>query len=237
MQKPLPIGKRVKELTRAKRYRRRYVIRIRAETDQFLLSCVELSTFVSWLDGLFAAISVAAPIDERDFPRDQSIPRIQRIRWLRGQRPRLEDNSTGFQRLNERRQSTDSTVVGDDAGGEEEDDAEPPDDGNAIGPSGQHPIVGRLSTTSYPNENVDPDTGKWLPRHMWTTTHDHLYAKLCYAVLLFQSPRKSNYIIAKGKQWVVDWSTGRMARVMPPLYGEVELYGPWQVIQTENRFI
>ncbi len=52
--------------------RRREVIRIRAETDQFLLSCVELSTSVNWLDGIFAAISVAAPIDERDFPRDQS---------------------------------------------------------------------------------------------------------------------------------------------------------------------
>ncbi|KAH8889312.1 PH domain-like protein [Thozetella sp. PMI_491] len=221
--------------------KRRYVIRIRAETDQFLLSCVELPTFVEWLDALFAAISVAAPIDERDFPRDQSIPRIQRIRWLRGQRPRLEDNSTGFPMISERRQEdgfgddddTEEGVV--DADGE---GVEMPEDGsNGVTPPFQHPVVGRLSTTSYPNENIDPDTGKWAPRHLWTSTHDHLYAKLCYAVLLFKSPRKSNYIIAKGKQWAVDWSTGRMARVLPPSYGEVELYGPWQTIHTENRFI
>ncbi|KAM7222447.1 hypothetical protein V8F06_002225 [Rhypophila decipiens] len=223
--------------------KRRYVIRLRAETDQFLLSCVELPTFVTWLDGIFAAINVAAPIDERDFPRDQSIPRVQRIRWLRGQRPQLEDNSTGFPRLTERRESDAASVV---SAENEEDGDDPPvgptaadrdDEGpNAYGRGG-HPIVGRLSTTSYPNENVDPDTGKWKPRHRWTVTHDQLYAKLCYAVLLFKSPRKSNYVISKGKRWYVDWNTGRMIRVLPPAYGEVELFGPWQIVTTENRFI
>lgn len=216
---------------------------MRAETDQFLLSCVELPTFVRWLDSIFASINVAAPIDERDFPRDQSIPRVQRIRWLRGQRPQLGDNSTGFPRLNERRQSIASSAAGSD---NEEDGEDPPADAPTAeaddeGPNGYgraaHPVVGRLSTTSYPNEHVDPDTGKWVPRHMWTVTHDQLYAKLCYAVLLFKSPRKSNYIVSKGKRWYVDWNTGRMIRVLPPAYGEVELYGPWQVITTENRFI
>ncbi len=205
-----------------------------------MLSCVELPTFVQWLDALFAAISVAAPIDERDFPRDQSIPRIQRMRWLRGQRPRLEDNGSGFPMINARRESN-ASGEDDDPDGEEgdgeDDDGIPEDGNNASSHPIQHPVVGRLSTTSYPNENIDPDTGKWAPRHLWTSTHDHLYAKLCYAVLLFKSPRKSNYIIAKGKQWVVDWSTGRMARVLPPEYGEVELYGPWQTIHTENRHI
>ncbi|KAK3313529.1 hypothetical protein B0H66DRAFT_355175 [Apodospora peruviana] len=237
--------------------KRRYVIRMRCETDQFLLSCVELGTFVKWLDRIFAAIDVAAPIDERDFPRDQSIPRIQRIRWLRGQRPRPEDNSSGFPRLTERRQSNASSAVtgqeNDDEndvdqtqsaippiaeadGDDDDDDDENPV--NAVSRFGvQHPVVGRLSTTSYPNEHVDPDTGKWCPQHKWTLTHDQLYAKLCYAVLLFKSPRKSNYIIAKGKRWFVDWTTGRMIRVLPPEYGEVELFGPWQVIGTENRFI
>ncbi|KAK3340984.1 hypothetical protein B0H65DRAFT_278041 [Neurospora tetraspora] len=237
--------------------KRRYVIRLRAETDQFLLSCVELKTFVKWLDCIFAAINVAAPIDERDFPRDQSIPRLQRLRWLRGERPTPEDNISGFQRLNERRQSIASSRSGEE---DEENDrngrnstARPPtiheeenergnqgqDDYAAFGRGGigQHPIVGRLSTTSYPNENVDPDTGKWRPRQIWTETHDHLYAKLCYSVLLFKSPRKSNYIISNGKRWYVDWATGRMVRVLPPAYGEVELFGPWQIIRAENRLL
>jgi hypothetical protein len=221
--------------------KRRYVIRVRAETDQFLLSCVELPTFVHWLDALFAAMSVAAPIEDREFPRDQSIPRIQRIRWLRGQRPRLEDNSTGFPLINQRRPSSAAGDDEDDPDGEAEGEGDAdrlPDDNNGnYSHYPQHPIVGRLSTTSYPNENIDPDTGKWIPRHLWTTTHDHLYAKLCYAVLLFKSPRKSNYIVAKGKLWVVDWSTGRMARVLPPSYGEQEVYGPWQYTRTDTGLL
>jgi hypothetical protein len=92
----------------------------------------------------------------------------------------------------------------------------------------------RLSTSSYPNSSVDPHTGKWFPEHKWSSAHDLLYAKLCYSNLLFRSPRKSNYIISKGKQWFVDWATGKMVRVLPPTYGEIEFFGPWQVIHTEN---
>jgi hypothetical protein len=222
--------------------KRRYVIRMRVETDQFLLSCVELGTFVTWLDGIFAAINVSPPIDERDFPRDFSVPRIQRIRWLRGQRPQPED-SIGFQRLTEQRRQdgSDEDEDGDGGGGA----GEPPDleyggdeDGAAVyGPRTDHPIIGRLSTTSYPNESIDPETGKWKPQHGWSTTHDLLYARLCYSVLLFKSPRKSNYVIARGKRWYVDWGTGRMVRVLPPAYGEVDVMGPWQVIVPENRLI
>ena len=245
--------------------RRRYVIRLRVETDQFLLSCVELGTFVTWLDRIFAAIDVAAPLDERDFPRDQSIPRIQRIRWLRGQRPQPEDNSDGFPLLGERRQSTASSTTaadvnynipsnapesaieeddedegGDGEGGERDIDRggageASQENGPPIGRNDQHPIVGRLSTTSYPNEHIDPDTGKWAPHTRWTTVHDQLYAKLCFAVLLFKSPRKTNYVISAGKRWYVDWDSGRMIRVLPPAYGEVDLFGPWQVIAPENR--
>ncbi|KAL2016557.1 hypothetical protein VTK56DRAFT_3414 [Thermocarpiscus australiensis] len=223
--------------------KRRYVIRMRVETDQFLLSCVELRTFVTWLDGIFAAINVAAPIDERDFPRDYSIPRIQRLRWLRGQRPQPED-SVGFPRLTEQRRQ-DGSDEDEDAEGEGDGGpgGEPPDPaygehgegGHPYGPRTDHPIVGRLSTTSYPNESIDPETGKWKPQHHWTATHDQLYARLCYAVLLFKSPRKSNWVISRGKRWYVDWATGRMARELPPAYGEVDVMGPWQVIMPENK--
>lgn len=213
-----------------------------------MLSCVELGTFVNWLDNLFAAIVVAAPIDERDFPRDQSIPRVQRIRWLRGQYPRAEDNATGFQRLNARQPSiasvasSDRNAGDDDAGAAsglgQESIEEEENEASEIGPSrGGHPLVGRLSTTSYPHESVDAETGKWAPRHAWTVTHDHLYAKLCFSVLLFKSPRKSNYVIAKGKQWFVDWASGRMIRVLPPAYGEEDLFRPWHVVMPENRLI
>ncbi|KAK4455937.1 hypothetical protein QBC34DRAFT_4597 [Podospora aff. communis PSN243] len=242
--------------------KKRHVIRMRLETDQFLLSCVELGTFVTWLDGLFAAINVAAPLDERDFPRDQSIPRIQRIRWLRGQRPQPDDDSNPLLPLNEgtgsdaaaRRGTYNATnhapendMAEDDGGngsdGEGDgDDANEEDRGDyrdsAPTPrNNQPPIMGRLSMPTYPNEHIDPDTGKWTPRTVWTEKHDLFYAKLCYAVLLFKSPRKSNYVVMDGRRWYVDWKSGRMIRLLPPAYGEVDLFGPWQVIAPENRRI
>ncbi|KAK0623191.1 hypothetical protein B0T14DRAFT_427852 [Immersiella caudata] len=219
--------------------KRRHVIRLRLETDQFLLSCVELGTFVKWLDRLFAAINVAAPLDERDFPRDQSIPRIQRIRWLRGQRPQPEDDTNA--------QALENDVAEDDQGNGLEaevgvNDTNETDRGEyresaPITRNVQPPNMGRLSMSTYLNEHVDPETGKWTPRTKWTETHDQLYAKLCYAVLLFKSPRKSNYVVMDGRRWYVDWKSGRMIRLLPPAYGEVDLFGPWQVIAPENRRI
>lgn len=233
--------------------RRRYVIRIRAETDQFLISCVELETFVKWLECLFAAIDVAAPIDERDFPRDQSIPRIQRLRWLRGQySAQATSNGGTFQQLTESLVSMPGSDFDSAMPVDPPTDVEMSPDGpgidltngaaaiapwdNAAAPNPRQSLVPvrRLSTSSYHNENVEPETGKWRPRHIWTSTHDMVYAKLCYAVLLFKSPRKSNFVIFKGQRWHIDWSTGQMSRVQPPSYGEPEFWGPWQVIHAEN---
>lgn len=248
--------------------KRRHVIRVRAETDQFLLSCIELSTFLRWLEMLFAAIDVAAPIDERDFPRDQSIPRIQRIRWYRGQSParqssmrlsprpsdtpsssNIEERGTSRrlsttpselpgpslrqtidEAINEPAENAVDEVVDDD---QQDQDHEP----DNMRRDRERELFARLSTTSYPNEAVDYLTGKWAPTHHWSQAHDMLYARLCYSALLFRSPRKSNYIINKGKKWFVDWTTGRMVRVLPPAYGEEEFFGPWQIIHTENRRI
>lgn len=235
--------------------KRRYVIRIRAEADQFLISCVELSTFIKWLEALFAAIDVATPLDDRDFPRDMSIPRVQRIRWFRGQDPTpttldLSELEAQDQReeatssMVERRASNASAaappelqppeeaVVEDD----EEEETRPESNDFSIPPPRIDPIH-RLSTTSYPALEIDPGSGKWFPEHRWSRAHDMLYAKLCYSNLLFRSPRKSNYIICKGKQWYVDWTTGRMVRVLPPEYGEIDYFGAWRVVHTDNRRI
>ncbi|KHN99613.1 Pleckstrin-domain containing protein [Metarhizium album ARSEF 1941] len=190
--------------------KRRYVIRIRAETDQFLLSCIELATFVKWLEALFAAIDVAAPIDDRDFPRDMSIPRIQRIRWFQGQSPALPGYATSVEqsRNNETSEegpelSNTTTRAGASTGSSSASALrpapvpQPPQEASSNAPPRMEPLSRRLSTSSYPNPSVDPHTGKWFPEHRWSNAHDLLYAKLCYSNLLFRSPRKSNYIISK----------------------------------------
>lgn len=116
-------------------------------------------------------------------------------------------------------------------------DSEESEDEEEGGVSGRGPrLAHRLSTTSYHNASIDPFSGKWFPEHKWSEAHDMLYAKLCYSNLLFRSPRRSNYIISKGKQWFVDWASGRMVRVLPPGYDE-DFFGPWQHIHTENSRI
>ena len=49
-----------------------------------------------------------------------------------------------------------------------------------------------------------------------------IYAKHCMAILLSQSPRKSNIIIMNGKQWIVNWDTGELTRREPPDYNEID---------------
>ncbi|KOS18713.1 Uncharacterized protein ESCO_000196 [Escovopsis weberi] len=217
--------------------KRRYVIRIRAETDQFLISCIELSTFIKWLECLFAAIDVAAPIDDRDFPKDMSIPRVQRSLWRRDQ------TGADATPTDPRDQQSPSPSPSQDAQSptagasnpSSPNDAPPEPTPSPVGVYQERDVpdffssrVSRLrprrgeplDAGSSANPAVDPRTGKWLPEHRWTAAHDLLYAKLCYNVLLFSSPRKSDFVIRKGKQWFVDWSTGDMTRVLPPPYRE-----------------
>lgn len=223
---------------------------------------------MKWLECLFAAIDISAPIDDRDFPRDMSIPRIQRLRWFRGESPtRLSfvfpdidpsgnaedgDGNVGAP-LGRRRSSSPRSphlalraVMEAEEGPtellqEEDEEAvilDDDDDTEATGPHPRIDPVHRLSTTSYPNLDVDQYSGKWFPEHRWSSAHDLLYAKLCYSNLLFRSPRKSNYVVSKGKEWFVDWATGRMVRVLPPGYSDTEyFFGPWQVVHTENKRI
>lgn len=304
-------------------HRRRNVIRLRLESDQLLMSCVEPATFVKWLDGLFAALAVAHDIDERDFPVDQSVPRSQRSRLQRAQaqrapprqrylvptpRPldqlRLNGSSTSsldggievpagmFSAFSEVRggpelgrrpyaPSVTSSLTSLNHDGDIDIDIWPfpgsqppipahsvaalhpmrsssnssPASTSATTPSSSlsrapslHPM-NRRSTTSTthrpptsaatpPSEISRPGTsgtgmpdspsasefGKWRPSHENRPPGDDLrYARLCYAILLFSSPRKSDYIIKRQTKWHVDWESGRMTRALPPLYKDIGL--------------
>lgn len=57
-----------------------YVIRIRAETQQFLLSCETVDVFMDWLEALSSGIDLALPLEERSLPKYQTIPRRRRRR-------------------------------------------------------------------------------------------------------------------------------------------------------------
>ena len=236
--------------------RKRYVIRVRAETDQFLLSCFKIETFVNWLQSLFAAIDIAPPLDSRSLPRDFSIPRARQRRVtcsipitdlernaalareqyeiMRRQYPSMveESNSEGVEPLN-----TNSATV----------EVQRPSTLRALTAPAQvrtsasidflptlsdasrqircrahsTPALPSSTAVSETHPSISSEPGKWRPEHHWSTTYDMLYAKRCMAVLTSRSPRKSDIVIMKGKQWIVDWATGTLTRCQPPDYGEI----------------
>ncbi|KAI6783887.1 PH domain-containing protein [Emericellopsis cladophorae] len=209
--------------------KRRYVIRVRAETDQFLLSCIELSTFNRWLQGLFAAIDVALPIEDR-----RPDGHLRRRSSSPDPLPSLYADQQETQALVNAQVGSAPVFDDEDDGVDVDQQHEVDGASDQVAAPTRLEVAHRLSTTSYSNEGVDPHDGKWVPEHRWTSAHDALYAKLCYSNLLFRSPRKSSFIIKEGKKWYVDWATGRMVRVLPPAYGESDHFGPWQVIHTDN---
>lgn len=72
--------------------------------------------------------------------------------------------------------------------------------------------------------SIEPETGKWQPYHQWGPLYDMQYAKRCMAILTERSPRKNNFLVMKGRLWVVDWATGRVERLEPPAYGEIDSF-------------
>lgn len=232
-------------------HRKRYVIRVRAEADQFLLSCPKIETLVLWLQSLFAAIDLAFPLDDRQIPRDFSIPRARR-RLARAGFGAIGDIERNTELIREQEDIL-RTQFPRLAGQIEEEVDEPttdseqssrPDTSPTPSParsmrSSTRPTAPRAprfisrarqaiqpitNLAAYqpniPNPSITSD-GKWRPDHQWTHFYDMMYARRCMAVLTERSPRKSNLVIMKEKQWVVDWSTGTLTRCQPPGYEEV----------------
>ncbi|KAK2629084.1 hypothetical protein QTJ16_002187 [Diplocarpon rosae] len=251
--------------------KKRFVIRVRAEADQFLLSCNKIETFVLWLQSLFAAIDLAPPLDDREDPRDLSIPRRVRRRARVGfahapldanlVREQEEIISTQFPQLADTETPANDTATNSSQGEidtvaeeiEETESSSTPPATTAPSPLQSaayftiprpNPIPSPAASDSRPslfsraryaiqstthlnlasttpNPSVTSD-GKWRPQHQWTHFYDMLYAKRCMAILTHRSPRKSNLMILMGKQWVVDWGTGKLERCSPPDYGEID---------------
>ncbi|THU81874.1 hypothetical protein K435DRAFT_617564, partial [Dendrothele bispora CBS 962.96] len=55
--------------------KRKNVIRVRMEGEQFLLQARDVTEVVNWIEGLHAATNVALDLDERPMPRGPMFPR------------------------------------------------------------------------------------------------------------------------------------------------------------------
>ncbi|QSZ30653.1 hypothetical protein DSL72_000211 [Monilinia vaccinii-corymbosi] len=254
--------------------KKKYVIRVRAEADQFLLSCVQIETFITWLRSLSTAIDLAMPLDERRTPRDQSIPRPRRRRRRREAREvQVDDELLREQQEELIRTHYPNLII---RNSPQERATTPtsrpvtalpvtrftpsamrpttsltrltppqtpqtPEEGATDAESAVHAlremgfirihqprIRHRRTPNPTPSHRFCPHTGKWRPEHAWSSKYDLIYARKCMAILNSRSPRKSNYLIMKGKQWIVDWSTGSLTRCEPPEYGE-DYCGSWKI--------
>jgi len=197
------------------------VIRVRAEADQFLLSCQKIETFILWLQSLFVAIDLAPPLDDRDLPLDLSVPRPRRRRAARViernlemMREQQEIITRQFPRLAE-------TAIPEETNPEEE--ITPAPDITPSRPlrhqSSIIPAIMSVCTStspSPPNPNISASTGKWAPQPPRTPWTEMQYAKRCMAILTSRSPRKSNLVIMQGRRWVIDWATGKLTKWVPP---------------------
>ncbi|KAH8113768.1 hypothetical protein DFH11DRAFT_1509966 [Phellopilus nigrolimitatus] len=62
--------------------KRRNVVRVRMEGEQFLLQCTDVAGVVEWIEGLQAAANIALDLDERAMPRGPIFPRCVRFLYF-----------------------------------------------------------------------------------------------------------------------------------------------------------
>ncbi|KZP23030.1 hypothetical protein FIBSPDRAFT_706935, partial [Athelia psychrophila] len=60
--------------------KRKNVIRVRMEGEQFLLQAQDVADVVEWIEGLHAATNIALDLDERVMPKGPMFPRRRRRR-------------------------------------------------------------------------------------------------------------------------------------------------------------
>lgn len=199
------------------------------------------------------------PLDEREIPRDQSIPRSRRRRrearelqvsgdlireqqeLIRTHYPNLmnasslEERATTVRSRSSTAPATTRPTTSRSPHTPQEciNEADVAVDalrelGLISGRSHRSRILHRRTANSSPSHPFCPETGKWRPEHSWHPKYDMIYARKCMAVLTSRSPRKSNILIVKGKQWIVDWSTGSLTRCEPPEYGD-DYGGSWKI--------
>ncbi|POS83949.1 hypothetical protein EPUL_005336, partial [Erysiphe pulchra] len=191
--------------------KKKHVIRIRAETEQFLLSCDKLETLVNWIQTLATAIDLATPLDDRDYPEDFYLPRRHRRSRTSPWPSRIEAerNVTSKTLANSSHRRSRSSMRSSIRSEEDQ-----PTLNFSLCPTNLTAVDTRSSgEISNFNQN-----SKWRPSHHWSPSYDIIYAKRCLAVLTSCMPRKSNTVIVNGEFYLVDWVTGHMSKlndVMP----------------------
>lgn len=221
-------------------YRRHFVIRLRAQTEQFLVSCGSQETFLDWLEALSAAVDLSPALEERSLPRYQTIPRRRRRRRpsLVAQEQQEAIIRRNFPNIGEAAQQQLAAAV---IAARNRNGARTPLRAEAA--SSHRPSLAQESiseqdlrdlqleiTPSPPplprtrpqqpqsrrptqpqqEENCFSESGKWAPAQNFTAEANMRYARRCMAILCGDAPRQSDYIIKDGKRYKLSWEKKEM---------------------------
>ncbi|KAL7276080.1 hypothetical protein RUND412_000927 [Rhizina undulata] len=218
--------------------KKHYVIRLRAQTEQFLLNCKELESFLDWLEAISAAVDLSPSLEERSLPRYQTIPRRRRRRRpeeilqqqeaiIRRDFPHLLQDSAERTATSEPQSLTTEECanltpqqtrysVQEVLSEQELRDIRsailaPRQDRNA-----NHPPPPSRSNNRRPNtttatlDRCITEDGKWCPPPTITAEANLRYARRCMAVLCGDAPRQSDYVVVDGQRYKLLWEKKEM---------------------------
>ena len=94
--------------------KRKHVIRVRVEAEQFLLSCSRIETLVTWMEGLQWGAGVALELDERLEVKEQTLPRNLRRRRRRREETTMESVARRGEAIEMPEEDEDSGAAGED---------------------------------------------------------------------------------------------------------------------------
>ncbi|RPA71990.1 PH domain-like protein [Ascobolus immersus RN42] len=184
--------------------KRHFVIRLRAETEQFLISFRKLEHMIEWIESISAAIDLSPSLDERSLPRYQTMPRRLRPAAIQTPAQLVQEQQTIIRSQFPHLASTNSRLPSSLPDVPEENEAPSSEAASTV----PRPIGSSAPVTRRRN-NRDQK----IPLQRVSDQANLRYARRCMAVLCADQPRQSNYVIFRG-EWVrIEWEKRKLVRI------------------------
>ena len=161
------------------------MIRLRAQAEQFILSCPNLEVFLEWLEVLSAAIDLAPSLEERSLPQHRTLPRARR-RLAAGELQQHEQQPRQEERGRSSTRQADQESIS------------------------SHGDVAAAAMMDIPS-TLQPNS-KWAPRKAVTREANMRYARRCTVALLANAPRRSNYVVVGGCRYKINWDKKKLVQ-------------------------
>lgn len=228
--------------------KRHFVIRMRLEKVQILLSMRSLARMLEWVEAISAAIDIAPSLEDRSLPRYQTIPRRRRrtpeqmVREqeeiIRRHFPQLLEGAERQNREEERQHEDDIDVDAFRAiqpasapASVRNLDARIPEQprhssASLSAPSSHEMTRCHSAAASVSSTSSTESDAKWSPPPTLTAHGNLMFARRCLAILPADAPRRSEYIVSEGKRWKLDWEAKCLMEIQegellpPPEYSE-----------------